>query len=100
MNIRFSHHYRKLNDRLFTTIRPHNINKERFYRQGLGKDFSIVVQGEEIENATLLHLEKVHMQNLSKEFIDYDTEGIYKLPNRGTMLLLIFKLHDNGAVII
>jgi hypothetical protein len=34
------------------------------------------------------------LQNLSKEFLAYDTEGVYDLPKRGDYLILIF--HKEG----
>jgi len=43
-----------------------------------------------ITEARLLEVINVNLQNLSQEFIAYDTENIYKLPKTGEYLMLIF----------
>ena len=49
-----------------------------------------------IEYATLLEVINIKLEDMSKAFIDYDTEyGEYKLPNKGEYLMLIFlKPHE------
>lgn len=50
-----------------------------------------------IETATLLQVCPVNLENLSKEFLAYDTDnGIYKLPAHGKYLMLLFlKEHES-----
>lgn len=43
-----------------------------------------------ITEARLIEVINVNLQNLSKEFIEYDTENIYKLPKTGNYMILIF----------
>ena len=43
--------------------------------------------------ARLLLVLEVNLEDLKKEFLEYDTEGIYKLPKKGKYLLLIFQGH-------
>jgi len=44
-----------------------------------------------IESAILLHVFKVEISDLQKPFTDYDTDdGIYTLPDRGPVLVLLF----------
>jgi hypothetical protein len=61
--IKFSHYYNKL------------YNKKR----------------EIVEMATLLDVVVVQLEDLSKEFLDYDTDdGLFMLPKKGMYLMLIF----------
>lgn len=47
--------------------------------------------GEPITRAKLLSVEQVKLQDLTAEFLDYDTDGgVYQLPKRGDYLRLIF----------
>lgn len=41
--------------------------------------------------ATLLAVLPVQLERLSREFRDYDTEGVYRLPPTGNYLLLLFQ---------
>lgn len=68
LEIKFSHHYLKL-----CTRKP-------------------------IKEAQLVEAIKVDLKNLSKTFLDYDTdEGLFVLPKEGKFFMLIFKT-DNGHV--
>ena len=42
------------------------------------------------EYATLLRVRIINLKNQTKGFIDYDTEGIYKLPKNGFFMCLLF----------
>jgi len=50
-----------------------------------------------IETATLLQVSIINLEDLSKEFLNYDTDnGVYELPKRGKYLMLIFlKEHED-----
>jgi hypothetical protein len=50
-----------------------------------------------IETAVLLQVIPVNLEDLSKNFLDYDTDnGTYELPKRGKYLMLIFlKEHED-----
>ena len=99
MNIRFSHHYQKLNDRLFTTLRPYSPEKEQHYIPAIGKDFNIIVKGHTTGKATLLLVEKVLIESLSNEFLEYDLEGFYKIPKTGSSLFLMFRKCEYAVII-
>lgn len=43
-----------------------------------------------VTKAKLIEVINVNLQNLSQEFLAYDTEGIYKLPETGNYMILIF----------
>lgn len=45
----------------------------------------------------LLGVFRIYLEEQSKVFLDYDTEGIYKLPKDGSYLLLLFM--GNGGTI-
>ena len=50
-----------------------------------------------IETATLLQVSIINLEDLSQEFLSYDTDnGTYELPKRGKYLMLIF-LKDHEA---
>jgi len=52
--------------------------------------------GININEAMLLEVVRVNLEDLSQTFIDYDTDrGIFKLPVKGEYMLLIF---DKGDV--
>ncbi len=72
MIIKFSHYYKKL------------INL------GMHNEISYPCK------VTLLDVIPVNLEDLSKEFKDYDTDyGAYKLPAKGKYLMLIFRKSDN-----
>ena len=50
-----------------------------------------------VETATLLHVEIVRLEDLSKEFLDYDTDNrSCELPKHGKYLMLLFlKEHED-----
>ena len=50
-----------------------------------------------ITEARLLEVINVNLQNLSQEFIAYDTENIYKLPKTGNYMILIFHKENENA---
>ncbi len=39
----------------------------------------------------LLDVIEVNLEDLSKKFLDYDTDDVYKLPKKGKYLMLIFQ---------
>ena len=48
--------------------------------------------GNQICSAVLLDVFKIELADRSKQFLNYDTEnGIYKLPQKGKYLMLLFK---------
>ena len=56
--------------------------------------------GAPVTRARLLSVVQVRLQDLTAEFLDYDTDGgLYKLPRTGNYLLLTFlKPTKNGAL--
>lgn len=46
--------------------------------------------------AMLIEVLTVNLENLSRQFISYDTDGLYQLPKKGEYLMLIFT-KDEGA---
>jgi hypothetical protein len=51
--------------------------------------------GQVIYTAKLIEVVKVDLADLSKDFLDYDTEGLYKFPKIGIYLILIFQKPRN-----
>jgi len=52
----------------------------------------LFLDGKLIKEAILLDVIPVKIENLSKDFLNYDTDqGEYKLPKKGEYLLLIFQ---------
>ena len=51
--------------------------------------------GRPIVNAMLLQVLDIKLEELSRHFIAYDTDGIYKLPDKGEYLMLIFQKGDD-----
>ena len=49
------------------------------------------------KGAHLFDVYPILLEDQTKGFIDYDTEGIYKLPERGAFLCLVFK-GINGTI--
>lgn len=45
--------------------------------------------------AMLLQVLKIKLENLSRHFLAYDTDGVYPLPKKGDYLMLIFQKGDN-----
>jgi hypothetical protein len=68
MKIKFSHKYKKLS----------------------------LLKGWICESAKLLEVLNVELAELSPEFIDYDTDGIYPLPKSGRYMMLIFQKEDGN----
>lgn len=64
--IKFSHHYSKLNDNLFTTIR-------RYDRYNVGEEV-IIRTPERSFSATILHKFKARIGELNPELLYYDTD--------------------------
>jgi hypothetical protein len=58
------------------------------YRKLLGANYSSVI---------LLEVIVVNLDGLSKHFIGYDTDSVYKLPAKGEYLLLIFDKNFNPS---
>lgn len=55
--------------------------------------------------ARLLHVQEINLEDLSEDFLDYDTSYYekgnlkhYSLPARGKFLLLLFKSLDSHAI--
>lgn len=69
--IKFSHKYKKLHD----------------------------ANGSIIENAILLDVIKVNLEDLSKDFLDFDTDnGLFELPETGVYSMLIFKKTNTNDI--
>lgn len=100
MRIKFSHYYQKLNDRLYTTVRPWNANRENYYRQAIGKSFDVIANMEDLGEAKLLYVHNVNFAKLPKAFLDYDTEEIWQLPGEGRGILLLFLKEEKEVIII
>lgn len=48
--------------------------------------------GEVVKSAKLLQVIEIELDEMSKEFLAYDTDnGLYDLPKKGTFLMLIFQ---------
>lgn len=72
--IKFSHHYSKLVD---------GVAKSAY-----GEDY---YSPKYISRATLVEVIPVQLENLSKQFLSYDTDGgIYRLPSSGSYMILVF----------
>lgn len=82
--VKFSHEYRKLADRLCTTVRRYTPEKSVYYAARVGKI--------EYPHKKLIQVLTVPFNELSQEFIDYDTEGVYKFDFGPTELVLILFL--------
>ena len=49
-----------------------------------------------VETATLLQVIPIDLKDLSREFIAYDTDGVYELPPKSEYMMLIFlKPHEH-----
>jgi hypothetical protein len=98
--IKFSHIYEKLRQQTWHTLRPWTSNKESYYQRSVGSVFDVVYTkyGEEtVGTAILVSMNKIRLEDLPEEFLDWDTEyydgGVvrrYSLPQKGDYLLLLF----------
>lgn len=89
LTIKFSYNYKKLKDRMFTTIRRYTPQKYVYYSSNVGKVFDVLVNDKKQFQAKLIQVFSTHFNSLTKEFIEYDTDGIYKL-QKTELIILIF----------
>ena len=86
MNMQFSHPYKKLGDRLCTTLREWNPAKEEYNRKLIGQKV--------YKNKVLIQVLKVRMSDLYPDFIAYDAEGLYKFKEGVEDYLMLFLLEE------
>jgi len=89
--ILFSHYYNKLRYSLFTTLRPFTGSKFIYYSRKIGHTFRIIVEGKQAGKAKLLLALDYTPLNTHKDFIDFDTEGKWRIRIRKRYIFLLFK---------
>ena len=89
--IEFNHYYNKLRYSLFTALKPFTWSKFRHYSRNIGKVFNVTVKGESSGKAKLLIALEYKPLNTHKDFIDFNTEGKWKVRTMRQYILLVFK---------
>jgi hypothetical protein len=82
--MKFSEKYDKLNNRLFTTVRRWDPDKESYYRS--------MIKKEGFGEAGLIQVLKCQFKELTPEFLAYDTEDKYKFDFKPEDLVLVLIL--------
>jgi len=72
--IKFSHNWNnKLNNKIFTTIRKYNSEKEQYYMSLVTEFLEVILEGKYIGKAELLYVEKNIYKNIPYGFLYLDT---------------------------
>ena len=110
--IRFSHVWDKLNDPVFTTIRPWNKEKEDYYRGCIGQEFSCwkvkntfsylpeyVICHAFLQDVQVLDPKRISMETLKKDTMldgNVNSDWLYRIMKNKTVILLTFSKQRKG----
>ena len=91
--IKFSHNWNnKLNNDIFTTIRNHTLEKEKYYRKQIGEIFEVELQEKKTGEARLMKVEVKEYIEIDFNLLMLDT-GMTNL-RKITKLFLDFGMED------
>ena len=97
MQIKFCYNRNnKLNNPVFTTIRPYSASKYLYYSKHVGKVFDVVLAGERVSRAKLVDASACDFKGISVALLALDTGMV----DQGDICKLFEKCNTIGRVMI